>query len=145
MVNFSTKYALRLRDKFGFSIVVVQQFSLDKENVEYNYSGKTIEEKLEPSISSFGDAKTTVREANYIYGLFNPSRYGIQQHGGYNIAFMRDNYRSLKILKSRDGISDVQVPLFFNGASDIFKELPKIEDEVNIGKMYKYIERLRNG
>ena len=58
---------------------------------------------------------------------------------------MRDNYRSLKILKSRDGISDVQVPLFFNGASDIFKECPRIEDEVNLGKMYSYIEKLRNG
>ncbi len=145
MGNLSSKYLLRLRDKFGFTPVVVQQFSLAKENVEFNYSGKTIEEKLEPSIDSFSENKTLVRDFNYVYGLYNPSRYGIQQHGSYNISFMRDNYRSLKILKSRDGISDVQVPLFFNGASDVFKECPRIEDEVNLGKMYSYIEKLRNG
>ena len=89
--------------------------------------------------------RITPRDSDIVLGLFNPSRYGILQHGGYNISFMRDNYRSLKILKSRDGISDVQVPLFFNGASDVFKECPKIEDEVNLGKMYSYIEKLRNG
>lgn len=89
--------------------------------------------------------RVTPRDSDIVLGLFNPSRYNINQHGGYNISFMRDNYRALKILKSRDGISDVQVPLMFIGQSDFFKELPKIEDEVNIGKMYKYIERLRNG
>lgn len=142
---YSSKYCLRLRDKFNFTVVNVQQFNSEKESLEFNFSGKTIEEKLEPNLSSFGDSRVTPRDSDIVLGLFNPSRYNINQHGGYNISFMRDNYRALKILKSRDGISDVQVPLMFVGQSDFFKELPKIEDEVNIGKMYKYIERLRNG
>ena len=142
---YSSKYCLRLRDKFGFTVVNVQQFNSEKESLEFNFSGKTIEEKLEPNLSSFGDSRVTPRDSDIVFGLFSPHRYNILQHGGYNISFLRDNYRALKILKSRDGISDVQVPLIFVGQSDFFRECPKIEDEENLGKMYNYIEKLRNG
>jgi hypothetical protein len=142
MGRMSSKYCLHFRDKFGFIPVVVQQFSADKERIETNFKGKTIEEKLEPSTEGFGDNKTTIRDANIVLGLFGPDRYKITEHDGYDITFFRDRYRSLSILKSRDGVANKKLPLFFNGAVDFFKELPKTDDVEGMRRVYEYINEL---
>ena len=142
--KMSSNYCLHIRDKFGFTPVVVQQQSAAKEAVETNYLGKTIEEKLEPSLDGLGDNKLTQRDVNIAIGLFAPDRYKIETHNGYNIMKLKDNYRSLNILKSRDGVSNKKLPLFFNGAVDYFKEMPKSDDENLINQVYKLIETLNN-
>jgi hypothetical protein len=96
---YSSKYCLRMRDKFGFSPVNVQQQASDKEKLQFTNAGKSIEEKLEPSLDGLGDNKTTQRDANVVLGLFAPDRYGILTHIGYDVGFFRDRYRSMSILK----------------------------------------------
>lgn len=141
---YSSKYCLRMRDKFGFSPVNVQQQASDKERLQFTHSGKSIEEKLEPSLDGLGDNKTTQRDANVVLGLFAPDRYGITSHIGYDVGFFRDRYRSMSILKDRDGMANKKLPLFFNGASDFFKELPKSSDTQAMSLVYDYTRRLNN-
>jgi hypothetical protein len=142
MSKFSSDYCLHFRDKFGFIPVVIQQQASDKERIEINYKGETIEQKLEPSMDGLGDNKTTQRDANVILGLFAPDRYKISQHDGYDISMFRDKYRSMTLLKDREGVANKKLPLFFNGAVDFFKELPKADDVEGIKKVYKYINEL---
>jgi len=142
MTKLSSDYCLTFRDKFGFTPVVVQQLAMDKENVETNFQGKTIEQKLEPSLSALGDNKTIGRDYNVVLGLFSPERYGITQHNGYDITKLKGRYRSLSILKDREGIADKKVPLFFNGAVDFFKELPKSDDLEGISRVHTYVRQL---
>lgn len=142
MGKYSSDYCLRMRDKFGFIPVNVQQQASAKEQVEYNYKGNTIEEKLEPSLEGLGDNKTTQRDANVVLGLFAPDRYNIEQHNGYDVTFFRDRYRSMSILKDRDGIANKKLPLFFNGAVDFFKELPRTDDAEGLRRVYEYSEQL---
>ena len=141
---YSSKYCLRMRDKFGFIPVNVQQQSSDKERVQFTNMGKSIDEKLEPSLDGLGDNKTTQRDANVVIGLFAPDRYNIVAHSGYDVSFFRDRYRSMSILKDRDGAANKKLPLFFNGASDFFKELPRIDDDENMRKVYEYNRRLNS-
>lgn len=143
MSKFSNQHCISMRDKYGFIPVNVQQQASAKEQVEYNYQGKTIQEKLEPSLEGLGDNKTTQRDANVILGLFAPARYNIEEHGGYDILHLKDNYRSMKILKDRDGSSNGIIPLFFNGAADIFKELPNPQDQAGMHSVYQEISRIR--
>lgn len=140
--KYSSDYCLRMRDKFGFIPVNVQQQASAKEQVEYNFKGNSIEEKLEPSLEGLGDNKTTQRDANVVLGLFAPDRYNIEQHNGYDITFFRDKYRSMSILKDRDGIANKKLPLFFNGAVDFFKELPRIENTEGLARVYEYVNEL---
>lgn len=142
MGDMSSKYCLHMRDKFGFSPVVVQQFTSDKEKIETNFQGKTIEEKLEPSLDAFADNKGTIRDANIVLGLFGPDRYRLLKHNDYDITFFKDNYRSLSILKSRDGAANKRVPLFFNGAIDFFKEMPRLSETQKMINLIKYVEQL---
>lgn len=142
MGKWSSDYCLRLRDKFGFIPVNVQQQASAKEQVEYNYKGNSIEEKLEPSLEGLGDNKTTQRDANVVLGLFAPDRYNIEQHNGYDVRFFRDRYRSMSILKDRDGIANKKLPLFFDGAVDFFKELPRADDVEGMRKVINYVNQL---
>lgn len=142
MSRFSSKYCLHFRDKFGFTPVNIQQQSSDKERVDTDYRGKTIESKLEPSLDGLGDNKTTQRDANIVLGLFAPDRYNIEEHNGYDITFFRDRYRSLSVLKDRDGVANKKLPLFFNGAVDYFRELPRSDDRMKMMEVYKYTNNL---
>ncbi len=142
--KWSSDYCLRLRDKFGFIPVNVQQQASAKEQVEYNYKGNSIEEKLEPSLEGLGDNKTTQRDANVVLGLFAPDRYNIEEHNGYDVSRFRDRYRSLSILKDRDGIANKKLPLFFDGAVDFFKELPPPDDFEGMRRVHEYLQQLNS-
>jgi len=142
MGKYSSDYCLRMRDRFGFIPVNVQQQASAKEQVEYNYKGNTIEEKLEPSLDGLGDNKTTQRDANVVVGLFAPDRYSIEKHNGYDVSFFRDRYRSMSILKDRDGTANKKLPLFFNGAVDFFKELLRVDDAEGMRRVIEFTNNL---
>lgn len=129
IVKFSSTYSLELRDKYFCSLAYVQQQEAAKEKQEY-YKGQSIEAKLEPSLDGLGDCKLTQRDADEVFGLFAPNRYGISTHpsGGYNIDLLTDNYRSWMILKSRDGESNKRVGMWFDGATGYFEELPRVKE-----------------
>ena len=75
--------------------------------------------------------------------LFAPEKYGIATHNGYDITIYQDFYRSLCILKNRDGDSNIHVPLFFNGAADIFKEMPTLDDTEGLKAVSNLIQQIR--
>ena len=63
--------------------------------------------------------------------LFNPFRYEINPYRNYDINKLRDRFRSLKILKNRDGNADKIIGLEFLGEIGHFKELPLPKDMTN--------------
>lgn len=142
MSKMSSNYCLHIRDKFGFIPVVVQQLAADKERIEANFSRADLVQKLEPSLDGLGDNKTIARDVNIALGLFAPDRYKITEHNGYDITRFRDRYRSMNIMKSRDGIANKKLPLFFNGAVDFFKELPKVDELEKMRLVYEHINQL---
>ena len=88
--------------------------------------GQSIEEKLEPSLDGLGINKNTQQEADMVLGLFAPHRYNLARHRGYDIKRMGNKYRSCRILKDRNnGLDGKYIPLYFNGATNTFKELDK--------------------
>ena len=139
----SSIHMLNLRNTYGCSVLMVQQQSSDKEKQQYTYKGASIESKLEPSLDGLGDNKTTQRDADEVFGLFAPDRYEIADHRGYDITQLRDNYRSLSILKSRDGEANLRLGMFFDGASNQFKELPsaKTMTKAHYEKVLKMTDR----
>lgn len=120
MNYWSSTIALKLRDFYGCTIIDVQQQSAAQESVE-TFKAK----KLEPAMQGLGDSKLTGRNANLILGLFDPSRHDFETYGKYDIGLLGNNFRMLKILKDRDGIPNVRLPLYFDGAIDYFHELPR--------------------
>jgi hypothetical protein len=125
---FSSEYCIALRDKYYCTVVNVQQQSAEQEKKQFTYKGQSIESKLEPSLDGLADNKLTQRDADQVLGIFAPDRYEIDEHKGYNIRILEDNYRSLSVLKNRSGPSNLRIGCFFDGAVNYLEELPKKDD-----------------
>jgi hypothetical protein len=127
---YSSEYCINLRDKYYCTIINVQQQMAEQEKKQFTYKGNSIDTKLEPTLDGLADNKLTQRDADEVLGLFAPDRYEIDEHRGYNIRTLEDNYRSLSVLKMRDGMPNTRIGLFFDGAVNYIQELPK-KDEMN--------------
>lgn len=129
MGYFSQEYCLKQMAKRLKCVVInIQQQSADKEKQEF-YKGQSIEKKLEPSLDGLADNKLCQRDADLVLGLFAPTRYELPEYRGYNINKLKDKYRCLIFLKDRHfGLANNYVNLYFNGATNIMKELPLREE-----------------
>lgn len=127
--RFSKHYCLKhFVKKLNCITIAVQQQDMTNDKQEY-FQGQTIEEKLEPSIPGLANCKETARDYHFIMGLFSPIRYNMSSHRGYDIKRLGSKYVSMKILKDRHyGLANMYVPLFFNGATTFYSELPKASE-----------------
>lgn len=140
MTKFSSVYCINLRNMYGATIVNVQQQAADQEKQQFNQiTGQTNIDKLKPTPDGLGDNKLTGRDCNLLIGLFAPHRYGVKSYNGYDLERLQNNYRELSILFNRNGSADLTTDLYFNGAVNVFEELPVVMDE----KAYQQVEQLR--
>ena len=123
-INKMSKYFITLRDHMLYTIVLVQHQAQAQEGIENRKLGL-----IKPSSDGLADCKTTTRDANLVLGLYSPFKYEIKTHEGYDITKFRNYIRFLQVIEDRDYGANGQVcPLFFNGVSSSFRELPKPND-----------------
>lgn len=134
----SSRYLISLRNRFNYIPIVIQQQASAQESVENKKANK-----LKPSLDGLGDCKLTQRDANVILGLFSPMRHEIPTFAGYDITFFRDNIRFLEIIGGREGGAGNIAPLYFDGAVNYFKELPKPDDVMGINSVEVFINTNR--
>jgi hypothetical protein len=138
MFNFSSKYCLAMRDRWRYIPVAIQQQAADQEKQQFTFKGDSVVAKLRPSPDGLADCKLTQRDCNVMLGLFAPHRYKIENYEGYNIDKLGDSYRELCVMLNRSGSGFINLDLYFNGASNYFKELPSPEKMEE--KTYKAIQ-----
>jgi hypothetical protein len=130
-----SEYAVGWRNRFNFIPVFIQQFSADTLSIDRQKAGK-----FEPDLNSFGDSKYTPRDANVVLALFNPFKFELASHRGYNIGQLQDNYRYLSLLKSRDGAAFVGTGMYFNGAVNYIQELPRSDNNTEMTRVMDFIK-----
>lgn len=141
---FVKDYVLEVFSKrYQMVNVIVHQQTPSSEKAVYTSRGSLIEEKIEPSLEELHINKGIHQDYEIVMGLFNPSRYDIEVHNGYDISLLGRGYRALKFLKDRHyGLENTSLGLFFNGATGVFGELPKAEI-MQTGNYYdKYSQEL---
>jgi replicative DNA helicase len=110
------------RNKCGFTPIVIQQFNAEISAVDRaRYGIKT------PLLRDFEDSKRTTKDANVVFGLFEPIRHLKQDETlfmGYDIGILKSWFRSLHLIKHRNGQSNKFIPLQYKGAVGIFSQLP---------------------
>ena len=115
-----SSYLITLRNKYGYSSVIVQQQAMAQSSIEglkFNNG--------EPTIANLGDSKLTARAVDVSFGVYSPFYNKVPEYEGYDIKFYKDNIRFLSVLIGREGGLGLKVPLYFNGACNFFSELPK--------------------
>lgn len=131
-----SKYFITQRDQFDFSIIAIQHQAQAQEGIENQKLNKMM-----PSSDGLADCKTTTRDINMVLGLYSPFKYGLREYEGYDITKFKNNIRFLQVVEDRDNGAGGQIcPLFFDGATSTFTELPLPNDKEGIDKCLNYIE-----
>lgn len=140
---YTRHYSLKFFCKnFNYISVVVQQQEAAKEKKQFTNKGENIDEKLEPSLDGLANNKETQRDFDFVFGLFAPERYQITNYKGYDIGKLKDTARFLTVLKDRwYGTANTTIPLFMNGITNEFFELPKVSD-MNDTKYAEFLKKV---
>jgi hypothetical protein len=138
-VDKLSEYCVILRNRYGFTPVVIQQQAFQGESLD-----AIKENKLTPTIANLGDSKYTARDCNLALGIFSPFKYSLENYFGYDIKKFRDNCRFVEILVNRDGSPGTVMPLYFDGCVNYFAELPKPDDVARLNRYYTYLNNIRN-
>jgi len=88
--------------------------------------------RLEPSEAKLGDNKIIGRDYMVTLALFNPAKYGLSSYSGYNVRNFGKNFRSLSLIKHRNGEPEVQKAMWFEGIGNKFEELPSPDKKQGI-------------
>ena len=128
-----------LRNKYGMTIVIIQQQSADQEGSDNFKTGL-----MRPSVNGLADSKYTSRNCNMFLGIFSPFRMKLEQYLGYDIRVFMDNIRFVEVVLNRGGSSGDIVPLYFDGAVCEFIELPNSKDSHLIAAVYEKLKQIRN-
>jgi hypothetical protein len=132
-IDKTIEYLIDFRDRYGIIPIVVQQLNRNIASTDRFKLGT-----VEPQLSDFKETSDSTDAANYVLALFNPMRYEINPYRDYNILKLKDNFRSVKLLKNRDGAANIVAGMFFLGQCGYFKELPLGKELTDAN--YKYIE-----
>lgn len=138
MDKFSKEYCLKMRDRWKYIPVNVQQQAQAQEGVENKKANK-----LQPSVDGLGESKIIGRDYDLLLGLFSPYRHKIESYNGYDIfdpmtgKGLQEMYRELSVIANRRG-QMVSTDLYFDGAVNYFKELPNPGSR-DLGELYKKI------
>ena len=129
---------VQLRNKFGYTPIIIQQQSTETADLEAFKANK-----IRPTTAGLSDSKYTARDCNTMLGIVNPFKFEIPTYLKYNIERFQDNIRFLEVVIQRGGIAKGIAPLFFDGATCFFSQLPEYNELSKINKYYKYLTELR--
>lgn len=133
-----SKDGIVAKKQLNYIFVLIQHQSQSQEGIE-NFKL----DRMMPSADGLGDNKTIIRDVNCAFGLFNPAKFDKNEFKGYNIDRLKNFGRFMNVIDDRDyGAAGNICPLFFDGATSTFKELPLVTDRENLEKYYRYAEYL---
>lgn len=128
-----SEYASILRDRYHQSPILISQFNTSITSQIY---GKHPDP--EPTPESYKNSGNMFEDCDVALALFNPYRYKIMDHMGYDIPKMVDKsggphhganyFRSLKLLKSSFSEDDLRFGLAFMGQIGMFKDLQRADE-----------------
>ena len=134
----SADYMIKLRNRFNYICVAVQQQAQSQESVENKKH-----DRLMPTLDGLGTNKTTQQDFDVIFGLYSPFRHKIPEYMGYDITKLKDNIRFLEIIGGREGGGGTVCPLYFDGAVNYFKELPHSDNKEELNKVYEFMKNIK--
>jgi hypothetical protein len=86
------------------------------------------------TLNDVKDTGNPCQDSNVVISIFNPHREKLPTYRGYDIKQLEANFRSITVLKDRDGEADVEIGCAFYGKIGMFVELPKPDEIYDYAK-----------
>jgi hypothetical protein len=126
-----SEYNQWFRDVLGYSPVPVSQLTRNLSNPAFQKM-----DSFEPTIDDIKESGRPGEDSDVVISIFDPSRFKTNDVS-YNAQKFIDTsnganyFRSIKILKNTYGEDSIRCGMGFQGATGIFKELPKSKEMDN--------------
>jgi hypothetical protein len=127
-----SEYFVLLRNLFGFTPIILQQFNQGLSNVD-RQKFKGVD--LSPSQTDFKDTTNPYQDADIVMGLMCPYKLDMDTCLGYDISKLKDKMLMLKIIKNRLSRDGIAKGLYVKPESGKFFELPE-PDSLEMNKYY---------
>lgn len=137
-INKYSEYMMIIRNNYHYIPVCVQQQGTETSNLEAYKSNK-----IRPTMAGLSDSKYTSKDCSIMFGITNPFAFELPEYLGFDISRLKGHARFLEIVLNREGESNDITPLYFDGATNYFAELPPPKDTVSMQKVYDLIARLK--
>ena len=138
-INKYSEYMMIIRNNYHYIPVCVQQQSTETSSLEAFKNNK-----IRPTMAGLSDSKYTSKDCSVMFGITNPFSFEVPEYLGYDISKLRSHARFLEIVLNREGESNDIAPLYFDGATNYFAELPPSKDSVSMQKVYDLIAKLKS-
>jgi hypothetical protein len=123
-----SEYNQWFRDVLGYSPIPVSQLTRNLSNPAFQKM-----DSFEPTIDDIKESGRPGEDSDVVISIFDPSRFKTNDVS-YNVQKFIDTsnganyFRSIKILKNTYGEDSIRCGMGFQGATGIFKELPKSKE-----------------
>ena len=122
-MDLTSKYLYSLKNRCGITPVYIQQMNRSIQSMDRRKEGL-----VSPQTSDLKDTNSSVEDCEVLLAIFDPNKAKLNNHRGYDVKQLGNKFRSIFVLKSRYGESDVEDFLYYDGHVNIWKELPKAID-----------------
>lgn len=137
-INKLSQYLVKIRNRYNYIPVVIQQQGLETMSLDAFKSNK-----IRPTVAGLSDSKYTSKDATVMLGITNPYSFEIPNYFGYDITRLKANARFLEVVVNREGESNGLLGLYFDGAVNYFEELPRPSDHVALQEFYDRAEGVK--
>lgn len=130
-IDLISSYLVTIRNMSGISPVLIMQTNRGQASMDRRKEGMT-----SLSLHDTKDSGGPVQDSEIVISINNPFRDKLSTYRSYNLKELKGNFRSLEVLKSRYGETNVEIGCAFYGKIGVFKELP-LPDEIYDYAKYK--------
>lgn len=130
-IDTISKYAVRLRNKCDVSFFMLMQENRNSASMDRRKA-----ELTECSSEDIADTSAPFQDCEVCIGVYYPLKFKLKKHKEFPIIVedktsdfegLRDRYRSLQLIKNRQGKSEKAIPMNFFGEIGYWIQLPKAE------------------
>lgn len=119
-----SRHIVFFRNMFNFSAIVLVQINRGSEQMDRRGDG----DNWHPLLSDIKNTGNISEDANTVMGIASPFYLMVDKCLGFDITKFKNRYRMVKILKNRDGESNVNASFLFIGETGMYYQLGKAEE-----------------
>lgn len=131
-----SSYFVDFRDNLHYTPVLVQQQNMDTISLDA-FKLK----KIMPTLAGLADTKNSGKDCTLMIGITNPHAFELDDYRGYNTKRLGSYGRFVEVVLNREGESNGYLPLYFDGATNFFRPLPRFDDAAKLKEVYNLIDR----
>ena len=130
-----SEYFMVFRNKYNYTPVMIAQ-----QNIETIGLDAFKANKIRPTLAGIADSKNVGKDCSLMLGITNPFAFEVPEYLKYNIRMLRGYARFLEVVLNREGESNGVLALYFDGATNYFRPLPKPDDTLSLQKVYNLVK-----